>query len=354
VKAIWIDRDSISAGENIADKIRDGIRQSFCCVFVLNSYSLNSTWCIAEVGAFWGAGKPIIIYRGIEPRCDPPDYLRAIHFAQDHHSVLEGIANERLKFETLSKQLADAVPEDPILRALRLSGLKHAFRIDVMDGEREQRVSQLVAKELACDSPSFRLVASSGFNYLHHHGKVWRAGLGNAVMSGAAKLDVVLASPFSLLAITRALANDDVIHDQWDERGIPTELRKFIGKDNVSICVTGFPVNCSLFFTVSAVFYDPYLWGHPENRRTENNFWVLEFENKNEPKYACYELLERHFAFLRGEMLGANATPVRPIPIADFLGENNGRYERLRKQFKDKIQRIRLGESYDPTVAVGD
>lgn len=351
VDAIWIDRKTISAGENIGDKIRDGIRASFCCVFVLNKYSCDAAWCIAEVGAFWGADKPIIVHRGIEPRCDPPDYLRDICYAEDHHAVLDGIETARSRPETIPIDEADVFPGDPTLRAFQRAGLKHAFRITDMDSQRENRVRELVKEECKLENPAFRLAASSGFNYIHAQGKVWELGLGDAVMSGKAKFDVVLASPFSVFAVTRALAND-VIYEHWEQRGIPAELRKFTDQDNVSISVTGFPVNCSLFFTSSSVFYDPYLWGHPARRRTENNFWVFEFENRGDPKYACYELLEKHFSFLKGEReSGADMQAVKPIPIAEFMGENNERYERLRRTFQAKIQRIGEGEDYDPTVA---
>jgi hypothetical protein len=220
-----------------------------------------------------------------------------------------------------------------------------------MDDERAKRVRAIVEEECRQDKPLFRLAASSGYNYLHTHGVVWRAGLGDALVSGKAEMKVILASPFSSFAVTRALAND-VVLDQWDDRGIPGALRQLVELKNVSIRVTGFPVNCSLFFTSSAVFYDPYLWGRPSRSvRTENNFWVFEFTNKDDPGYACYHLLEKHFDFLAGEIgEGGDLLHVGPKSIREFMGEDDRRYEELRLQFRARIKRIREGENYDPTV----
>ena len=238
-----------------------------------------------------------------------------------------------------------------MIRAFELSRLKNAFRIPATDNKREKRVRQLIERECSQENPRFRLIASSGFNYISSRGKVWNAGLGDAVMSAKAKFEVILASPFSEFAITRALANH-VTYDQWNGSGIPVELEKFIGMDNVSIGITGFPINCSLFFTSTSVFYDPYIWGHPDNKRTENNFWVLEFEKHNDLEHDCYQLLERHYAFLAGvNSSGSALKTLKPKPIEEFLGKYNETYDLHAKQFKSLIEGIQRGEYYDPTIA---
>jgi hypothetical protein len=96
--------------------------------------------------------------------------------------------------------------------------------------------------------------------------------------------------------------------------------------------VTEHPVNCSLFFTSDAVFYDPYLWGLPNpSGRTENNFWVFEFRRSEHKKYDCYPLLEKHFEFLELESL----------PLKDFMGADRKRYEQLNQEFLRKLRERR-------------
>ena len=87
IKAIWKDSEEIVAGQSIVGRIQDGVAKSACCVFILNQYSLNSNWCMAEVGAFWGARKPVIIFP-TDPACDSPDFLHELKKADTPEEVV--------------------------------------------------------------------------------------------------------------------------------------------------------------------------------------------------------------------------------------------------------------------------
>lgn len=50
----------------LADQLRAVIDKCEVCIFVATRRSLLSRWCLAELGAFWGAGKRTIVYL-----CDP-------------------------------------------------------------------------------------------------------------------------------------------------------------------------------------------------------------------------------------------------------------------------------------------
>jgi hypothetical protein len=52
----------IVAGAVLSDQLQDAIRRSHVCVFIATKNSVNSSWCNAELGAFWGAGKPVLIF----------------------------------------------------------------------------------------------------------------------------------------------------------------------------------------------------------------------------------------------------------------------------------------------------
>jgi hypothetical protein len=190
------------------------------------------------------------------------------------------------------------------LQQLQQSGLSHAFRIPTDNAVRLDRVVQLIHEEVEKGEGHLRLTASSGHSYLNPNGAVWKAaGIGDLIASGRIReFDVVLESPFTSFAETRALANN-VSHHQWEEKQIIDHLVELIKYPNVNLRVTLVSITCSLFMTSRAVYYDPYLWSLPTAMgRTENNFWVFEFDRVTDPKLAqldCYGLLERHFEFLQ-------------------------------------------------------
>jgi TIR domain len=56
------DASTMSAGESLADQLRDAIRDCEVCVFIATRRSIESPWCLAELGAFWGAGKRVLLF----------------------------------------------------------------------------------------------------------------------------------------------------------------------------------------------------------------------------------------------------------------------------------------------------
>jgi hypothetical protein len=201
------------------------------------------------------------------------------------------------------------------------------------------------------------LTASSGHSYLSPNGAVWQARLGQLITDGIVEMTVVLESPFSDFAVTRAVANR-VKHHQWEEKQIPEDLVELLQYPNISIRVTEEVTTCSLFLTSQAVYYDPYLWALPDAPgRTENNFWVFEFDRVEEPEYDCYMLLERHFDFLFHHSVPLEQvlhTPKRgsPLPLGkDFckLFKRSpevalNRYEVLTEKFRQDMKARLQGE----------
>src|SRR6185295_4110589 len=56
--------EEIAAGETLREELRSAIEACVVCVFIATRNSLTSGWCQAEIGAFWGAGKPVVVYLG--------------------------------------------------------------------------------------------------------------------------------------------------------------------------------------------------------------------------------------------------------------------------------------------------
>src|SRR5262245_25972730 len=54
--------ESMRAGALLSEQLRQSITAAEVCVFVATRHSVASSWCGAELGAFWGAGKPVIVY----------------------------------------------------------------------------------------------------------------------------------------------------------------------------------------------------------------------------------------------------------------------------------------------------
>lgn len=56
------DPRSLVGTRPLAEQLRDAIGACTACVFVATHRSVNSAWCAAELGAFWGSGKSVVIY----------------------------------------------------------------------------------------------------------------------------------------------------------------------------------------------------------------------------------------------------------------------------------------------------
>ncbi|MEO6165102.1 MAG: toll/interleukin-1 receptor domain-containing protein [Candidatus Binatia bacterium] len=50
------------AGEQLSKQLQDAISHSALCIFIATRNSVASSWCNAELGAFWGAKKRVLIF----------------------------------------------------------------------------------------------------------------------------------------------------------------------------------------------------------------------------------------------------------------------------------------------------
>lgn len=89
---LW-DREAISVGESLSDQLKEAIRICDTCVLTSTRRSVESTWCHAELGAFWGAGKKVILFM-VDP--DLAESVLAPQFkgivrASSVHKLIEGL-----------------------------------------------------------------------------------------------------------------------------------------------------------------------------------------------------------------------------------------------------------------------
>ena len=56
------DSGSMSIGESLGDQLKAAIGHCEVCIFIATRRSIESPWCLAELGAFWGTGKRVILF----------------------------------------------------------------------------------------------------------------------------------------------------------------------------------------------------------------------------------------------------------------------------------------------------
>jgi hypothetical protein len=95
------DQETMAVGQSLAEQLREAIRICDACVFLATKQSVESKWCMAELGAFWGARKRVIILADPEiSETQLPVQFRDTVWTRDARKVLEAV-----------KALSATVPE---------------------------------------------------------------------------------------------------------------------------------------------------------------------------------------------------------------------------------------------------
>ena len=103
------DVDLMKPGAPLADRLRTAIDDCALCVFIATKHSVQSQWCSAELGAFWGARKTVLIYLadGKLPDNMPKQYQG--HFGVETQKKLVEAAREELKQSVLQSSQQDVL-----------------------------------------------------------------------------------------------------------------------------------------------------------------------------------------------------------------------------------------------------
>ncbi len=84
------DTSTMSPGESLADQLRDAIHACEVCVFIATRRSIESPWCLAELGAFWGAGKKVLLFLADPDLADsmlPPQFKGNLRVNTAHELI---------------------------------------------------------------------------------------------------------------------------------------------------------------------------------------------------------------------------------------------------------------------------
>lgn len=71
------DVSDMSLGDSLSGQLKCAINDCGQCVFIATRRSIESQWCLAELGAFWGAGKTVILFLAdpdLEEAVLPPQF----------------------------------------------------------------------------------------------------------------------------------------------------------------------------------------------------------------------------------------------------------------------------------------
>lgn len=117
----------------LADQLREAIRSCEACVFVATHQSVVSAWCGAELGAFWGAGKSVVIYVADTSLVEEqlPKQFAGWLLVRSLFKVVSDI--EALLAAAGSK----ALPTEASLAALTVEGFK-AVVVEALEGVRQR------------------------------------------------------------------------------------------------------------------------------------------------------------------------------------------------------------------------
>lgn len=108
----------LKAGEPLKDQLRDAISKCEVCIFVATRTSVTSKWCLNEIGAFWGAGKRIILYAANHDiEGELPPLFRGDYWTSNAREVISQVREELAQVEKSQNQNHIATTESAVTKA---------------------------------------------------------------------------------------------------------------------------------------------------------------------------------------------------------------------------------------------
>lgn len=181
-------KQNLKAGASLKDQLRDAISKCDVCIFVATRSSVTSPWCLNEIGAFWGAGKRIVLYAAnadIENKLPP--LFKGDYWTADTREVIRQVREE---LEDLGKRGSSkgvtAVPGNSAKRGIDYvdRALRSASSYPVLE-ELEEHIK--VLQEIV-DTPDYKGESAgsllSEVDHLYGEmGGLWRLSQGDAASS---------------------------------------------------------------------------------------------------------------------------------------------------------------------------
>ena len=117
------DPDEMTAGASLRDQLRQAINVCDVCIFLATKNSIDSDWCMAEVGAFWGGGKQVIVFMPDDAMNEEhlPPQLRGDLRAEDFDRLVKSA--KKLIFEAEEKRRLEAVSRPRLVSEMTIATL---------------------------------------------------------------------------------------------------------------------------------------------------------------------------------------------------------------------------------------
>jgi hypothetical protein len=90
------DTKTMKVGVSLREELREGIKKCEVCVFLATRNSIDSAWCSAELGAFWGAGIRVLVFitdPSLSEDQIPPQFKGDL-WTRNIEEVLRGVNSE--------------------------------------------------------------------------------------------------------------------------------------------------------------------------------------------------------------------------------------------------------------------
>lgn len=89
-------KEGLRQGRLLAHELQQVTQRCDECLFLATRNSLRSDWCRAELGAFWGAGKRVIVFMADSQLKDSdlPEELQGVLWTDDAQVTIEALKNE--------------------------------------------------------------------------------------------------------------------------------------------------------------------------------------------------------------------------------------------------------------------
>lgn len=159
------DQAQMAVGQSLAEQLKEAIRVCDGCVFLATAQSVSSEWCMAELGAFWGAGKRVLIFLA-DPAIGEqqlPAQFRSDLWTRDAHQILESIRG-------LSSTMLDDVLTPDLVLLLRYLERDGQWVLPDFYG-RGLAVANGVDEEVSgIELRGWKRAVRYGLLYLAHHG----------------------------------------------------------------------------------------------------------------------------------------------------------------------------------------
>ena len=182
---IWKDSHYILPPDKLSDVLLAGIRDSYCCVLLLTEHTEKSSWCMQEAGAFWEAGKQIIVYKKAD--VPVPALFAGTRVANNLDELVRGL--DRIRRLVIEEEQHISSHGLPFVR-------------NVFPFSRRARVGELL-NELAEKAREIKLIGT-GLNILEKD-----SGFTDSILRRAAKndcrLEIYLGDPYSPAVETRLI-----------------------------------------------------------------------------------------------------------------------------------------------------